>query len=174
MDVERGHEPGRQAVLRGERRDAGRRRRHRLVADELVDEVGGFPDAGRVDARVEAEARERRRRRLGGDAVEHERERVDGAGDEIRARARSLERRGQRDAAGALAVEADREARCFAHLADEVGSPLRAQRARRVVDEHARGAELRQPLRLLDEQVGVLGSGSGCARGRRRTPGPRR
>ena len=111
MDVERGHETRWQAVLRSERCDAGRCRRHRLVADELIHEVRGFPDAGRVDARVETEAGERRGRRLGGDPMQHERQRIDGAGDEIRARPRSLESRGQRHAAGALAVEADGKTR---------------------------------------------------------------
>ena len=111
MDVERRHEPGRQAMLRRQRGHARRRGRHRLVADELVDEVGGLPDAVRVDARVEAEARQRRRRRLGRDAVERERERVHGARDEIGARAGGFERGGERDSSGALAVEADREAR---------------------------------------------------------------
>ena len=106
--------------------------------------------------------------------MQHERKGIDGAGDEVRARAGSLERRGEGDTAGALAVEADGEARRLADLADEVRCPLRAQRARRVVNEDARGAELGQPLRLLGEQVGVLACGSGCARGLHRTPVPRR
>ena len=143
MDVERRHEPGRQAMLRGQGGHTRRRGRHRLVADELVDEVGGFPDAVRVDARVETEARQRRRRRLGRNPVERERERVDGARDEIGARAGGLQRRGERNASGALAVEADRKARHLAHLADEVRGPLWAQRSRRIVDEHTGGAELR-------------------------------
>ena len=54
--------PARQAVLRGADGDARRERRDRLVADVLVDEVGGAPERFDVDARVEAEARERRQR----------------------------------------------------------------------------------------------------------------
>ena len=99
---------------------------------------------------------ERRGERLAGDAVERERDRVDGAGDQVGAGARRLERRGERVAARALAVEADRAAR-------SPRATRRRARARRcgcsdagrVVDEDARGAELRQLARLLDERLGL-------------------
>ena len=45
--VDRGDEAGRQLVLRGPDGDAGRERRHGVFADELVDELGGLPEARR-------------------------------------------------------------------------------------------------------------------------------
>ena len=109
--VERRDEAGRQVVLGGAHGDPRRVRRHDLVADVLVDEVGGLPEPRDVDAGVEAHPGERGGERLARDAVERERERIDGAGDQVGARARGLERVRERGAAGALAVEADREAR---------------------------------------------------------------
>ena len=58
VDVERGDEAGRQAVLRGKRRDPGRQWRHGLVADVLVDEVRCPPQDVHVDTRVAAETGE--------------------------------------------------------------------------------------------------------------------
>ena len=107
VEIEGRDEAWREAVLGGERRDPWRRRRHGLVADELVDEVGGAPDRVRVDAGVEAEAAESGRGRLTGDAVQRQRERIDGAGDEVGAGTRRLDRRRERGASGPLAVEAD-------------------------------------------------------------------
>ena len=70
-------------MLRGADGDARRERRHRLVADVLVDEVGRPPERVDVDAAVEPEPLERARERLAGDAVERQRDRVDGARDEV-------------------------------------------------------------------------------------------
>ncbi len=73
-------------VLRRADGDPRRERRHRLVADVLVDEIAGAPERGDVDAGVEPHPGERLGQRLAGDAVERECERIDGAGDQLRAR----------------------------------------------------------------------------------------
>ncbi len=112
-------------MLCGEHRHARRGRRHRLVADELVYEIRRLPRAIDVDARIETEAAERRRRRLRRHTMERERERIDGAGDEVGAGPRRLERGCKGHPAGALAVEADRETRGVADGAHEVGRTLR-------------------------------------------------
>ena len=75
LHVERRDEADRQLVLRGAHGDPWRERRHRLVADVLVDEIGRLPEAIEVDARVEAEPGQRLRRRLGRDAVHRQRDR---------------------------------------------------------------------------------------------------
>ena len=59
MRVERGDEAGRQVVLGGAHREARRVRRHDLVADVLVDEVGRFPEPVDVDAGVKPHSVER-------------------------------------------------------------------------------------------------------------------
>ena len=99
--------------------------------------------ASEVDSCLEAEAAQRARQRLAGGAVEDERDRVHGAGDQVDAGAGGLDRGGERAAARALAVEADRKA---ARLA---GSP-----------RPARGHGAARASRT--------GRGSGCAR--RRAP----
>src|SRR5581483_4130037 len=57
--------------------------------------------------------------------------------------------------AGALAVEADRKPARLPHGADELAGARGIERARRIVQQHTRRAELRQPPRLLDERVSV-------------------
>ena len=60
----------RQVVLRREHGDARHERRHELVADVLVDEVGRLPERVDVDAGIEPDAGERLGERLARDAVE--------------------------------------------------------------------------------------------------------
>jgi hypothetical protein len=127
MDVERCDQARRQMVLRCAGRDPRGERRHRLVADVLVDEVGGAPERGDVDAGAQAQAVERVRERLTRSAVEDERDRVDRGGDQIRAGARGLDPRGERRAAGALAVEPDRQAARLAHALDELAHAVRLE-----------------------------------------------
>jgi hypothetical protein len=107
--VESGHEARRHPVLGGAHRDSGSERGDRLVADVLVDQLGGPPDRVDVDARVQAQPGQRRRHRLARDPVHHERDRVDSAGDQICAAAGGLERGRHRVPSGALAVEAHRQ-----------------------------------------------------------------
>jgi hypothetical protein len=118
---------------------------------------GGAPERRRVDAGVEVEARERLRERLARDAVERQRDRVDGARDQVGAGAGGLDRRGERRPRRALEVDADRQPARLAQLPHELPGAVRLERARRVVEEHARGAEARQARRLLDERLGLPG-----------------
>ena len=152
--VERGDEAGRQVVLGGADRETRRVRRHDLVADVLVDEVGGLPEPVDVDAGVEPHPGERRRQRLAGDAVERERERVDGAGDQVGSGARGLDRVGHAAAARALAVEADRQPGGLGDARDELARLVRLQAARRVVDQSACRVQVGELAGLLDERVG--------------------
>ena len=142
-----------QSVLGCADGDPRRERRDRLVADVLVDDLRGLPERVDVDARVEAEAGERLRERLARDAVDGERDRIDGARREIGAGPDRLERGGQRVAARALAVDADGQPARLADALDQLGCAVRAERAGRVVDDDARSAELGQLARLLDERV---------------------
>jgi hypothetical protein len=68
-----------------------------------------------------------------------------------------FERGCERAAAGALGVEADGQAARLAQRADELADPVRHERAGRVVEQQPRGAEVGQPLRLLDEDRGLAG-----------------
>ena len=146
-------EAGGQVVLRRAHGDARRERGDGLVADVLVDDVRGIPERCDVDARVEAHADERLRERLARDAVQRQREREDRAGDQLCAGACGRERRREGAAARALDVDADRQPARLGERADEVLRPVRLERAGRVVQEHADGAELGQRLRALDERV---------------------
>ena len=119
-DVERSDEADRELVLRGAHGDARRERRHRLVADVLVDEVGRLPEPSQIHARVETEPGERLRDRLGRDAVHGQRDGIDGGRDHVGAGARRLDRRRESVAACALRVEADRQAGDVAQLGDEL------------------------------------------------------
>ena len=87
--------------------------------------------------------------------MERERERIDGRRDEVRSRVDGGERRREADARRALDVEADREAARLPDPRDELLRPVRDERARRVVHEDPRRAELGQLPRLLDERVGL-------------------
>ena len=147
-------EARRQVVLGGAHGDPRRERRHRLVADVLVDELRRLPERVDVDAGVEPEPGERRRERLAGDAVERERDRVDGAGDRGRRRRappRARRRARCRPRPGSRGRPAGRSPRASAPTSSL--RALRLQRAGRVVEEHARGAELGQLARLLDERL---------------------
>ena len=108
--VEGGDEAGGKIVLGGPYRDAGRERRDRLVADVLVDQIRRLPEVLAVDARLEPEPFEDVGEPLAGDAVEDERDGVDGAGDAVRTGPCGLECRGERVPGRALAVDPDREA----------------------------------------------------------------
>ena len=119
----------------------------------LVDELRGLPDRLDVDARVVADAGERLGERLGRDAVGRERDRVDRTADQVDSGARRLERERQGVPARALAVEAHREAGELAQLGDELARAVRLEQAGRVVEHDARGADLRHPLRRLDQCV---------------------
>ncbi len=92
LRVDRRDEPDRHLAPRRPDGDAWQERRHRHVADVLVDEVGGLPEHLEVDAGVVPEPGQRLRRRLGRDAVAGERDRVDRAGDQVGAGPCGLER----------------------------------------------------------------------------------
>ena len=145
-------------MLRGENGDARHERRHELVADVLVDEVGRLPERVDVDAGVEARAGERLGERLARDAVQRERERVDRARDELRAGARGRERRGERAAAGALDVDPDGQAARLGERVDELLRRVRLEPAGRIVEQDAHRAELGQLLRALDERLELAGA----------------
>ncbi len=90
--------------------------------------------------------------------MERERERVDGRRDDVRADARRDERVRERRSSGRLDVEPDRKAARLLQALDELLRDVREERAGRVVDEHARGAEVAESPRLLDERVGLAGA----------------
>src|SRR5207244_6033318 len=92
---------------------------------------------------------------LPGDAMERERDRVDGAPDLVGAGTRGLERRGEGIPGGALAEDADGQAARLGELGDELARTVRLKRAGRVVEDDARGAELGELAGLLDELVGL-------------------
>ena len=54
--VDPGDDAGREVVPRSEHGDARHERRHELVADVLVDEVGRLPERVDVDAGIESDA----------------------------------------------------------------------------------------------------------------------
>ena len=116
-------------------------------------EVGRLPQRRRVDARLAAEPVERLDERLAGDAVQGQRQRVDGGGDQVGADARGDDRVEQPRAGRTLDEEADREARLLADPLDELLGEVRQQRVGRVVDDHAGRTERGDLLRPLDERV---------------------
>ena len=84
--------------------------------------------------------------------MERERDRVDRGGDEVGAGARGLERRRERVPPAPWQYRPT--GRPLASRArDELVRAVRLERAGRVVEQHARGAELGQLLRLLDERA---------------------
>jgi len=89
--------------------------------------------------------------------MERERERIDRAGDQLRARVCGRERRRKRAAAGALHVDPDRQAARLGERSDEILRLVRLERAGRVVQQHAYRAELGQSLRPLDQRVDLAG-----------------
>ena len=85
--------------------------------------------------------------------MERERERIDGGRHDVRADARGDERVRERSASGGLDVEPDREPARFGEPLDELLRDVRQQAAGRVVEQHARGAEIAEQPRLVDEGV---------------------
>ena len=83
-------------MLRGAHGDARGKRRHRFVADVFVDDVGRLPESRHVDVAVEPEPCQRLRERLARHAVQRERDRIDGGGDQVGSRTCGLERGGKR------------------------------------------------------------------------------
>ena len=158
VDVEGRDEARREVVLRGPNGDPRRERRQRLVADVVVDNVGRLPEALDVDPGVATEPVQRLDQRLARDPVEREGERVHRRRDDVRADPRRDERVRERRAAGGLDVEADRQPARLREPLDELLRDVREERAGRVVQEDARGAELAEALRLLDERVGLAGT----------------
>ncbi len=161
MHLERGHEAGRQVILGRANGDPRSDRRNGLVADVLVDHVRRLPQLRHVHPGPVTEPVERLGERLAGDAVQCERERVDGGRDEICARLDGGERGRERRSRRALHVEADRQLAGGLDPPDQFLRPVREERAGRVVHDHARRAELAELARLLDERVRL-----------RRPPGP--
>ena len=158
MHLERGDEPGGKVVLGGANGDPRRDLRHRLVADPLVDDVRGVPELRDVEPGPVAEAVERLRDRLARDAVERQRERVDGRRDEVGARVDGRECGCEADASGPLHVEADGKPARLLDPGDELLRLVREERAGRVVHDDPRRAEVGQLARLLDERVGLVGA----------------
>ena len=168
MDVQCGDEARGEAVLGGARCDPGRERRHRLVADVLVDEVGGAPERVHRHARRQPEPFQRVGGCLAGSTVEGERDRVDGAGDQVGAGARGLDRRGERRSACALAVEADGRP-----LASRIASTSSRTRCGSSEPDGSwistRAAPSSGRRRAWATRASVSPDGPGCRRGRRRT-----
>ena len=153
LRVERRHQPDRELALGGAHRDARRHRRDGLIADVLVDEVGGSPELVHVDSGGEAEPCERLRSPLGGDTVHGQGDRIDRGRDHVRAGARGFDRSCERVPARTLRVEAHRQAGDLAQLGDELARAMRLQHGRGIVEQDPRGAELRQALRRVDERL---------------------
>ena len=109
IGVERSDEARRQVVLGGTHGNTRSKWGHRFVADVFVDYVGRLPESRHVDVAVEPEPRKRLSERLARDAVQRERDRIDGRCDQVGSGTSGLEGRGQRVAARALAVDTDRK-----------------------------------------------------------------
>ena len=170
--VELGDEPGRQVVLGRAHGDSRRNGRNRILAERLVDELGGLPEEVERDAGVDVDLRQVLRDRLRRGPVERDRERIERARDAVRPGPRGLDRRGERGAAGALRVQADRQAARLADALDQLADAARGERAGRIVDEHARRAELAQVIRRARAGRRRRPRGRGCARARSRAPCP--
>ena len=155
--LELGDQSRRERVLGRTNGHAGRQRRHRLVPQRDVHELGAAPESIEVDAGVQPDPGERLRQRLGGDAVERERDRVERDRDPLRPRAHGLDRRREANAPGALAVEADGQAAGLAHALYELAGLRRVERAGGVVDQHPRGAKLGQLVRAFEQHVRLAG-----------------
>ena len=149
--VQLGDQPHGQPVEGGAQRDAGRdRQRRHLRRDVFVDESRRLPDAVGIDAVLEPEPGERVAQHLAGHPVQRVGDRQHGRGDRLGAVAGGLDRHRQRVSAGALAVEADRQAGGLRQLVDDAVARARVERAGRVVHQHVVGAQLGQPSRLVD------------------------
>ena len=88
--------------------------------------------------------------------MEAEGERVDGGRDEVGSRLDRSQRRRDPETGRALHVEAHREPARLANPRDELLGLVGEQRARGIVDDDARRAELRELPRLVDERVGLV------------------
>ena len=126
-----------------------------LVADVLVDHVGGAPEQVEVDAGVELETGQRLGQPLSGGAMKRQRDGIDGTRNAVGAGPHGLERGRERVPSRSLAVEADREPRLLADRMHELRRAVRQERSRRIVQEDARGTEIRQLACLLDQDVGL-------------------
>ena len=153
MQIERRDEPGGQVVLGCAHGDSRRERCDRLVADVLVDHVGGFPEARDINSCRAAQAVENVDQRLPRNAMQSERQRVDGGRHKVGAEACRDQRVGEPGSRSALDVEPDRQTARFGQPANELLGHMRRQRARWIVDDDARRAELGQSARLLDESL---------------------
>ncbi len=158
VHLERRDEPGRKVVLRRPHRDARWDRRHRLVADVLVDDVRGFPQLLRLNTGRVLEPLEGFRERFTGDPVERQREWVHRSGDEVGSGLDGRERGGDAHPGRALDVEADREPARLPNLCNQLTRLVRKEGAGRVVDDDPCRAELRQLARLFDERCGLVRS----------------
>ena len=151
--VEPRDEPRGQGELGGADGDPRGERRHGVVADVLVDELRGTPQGGAVDTGVHSQSGERRGERLAGDAVERQGHRVHRRRQQVGSGPRGLDRARERRTARALEVHAHREAARLLQAVHEVAGAAGLERAGRVVEEHPRRAELRQPPRALHERL---------------------
>ena len=124
----------------------------------LVDEVGRLPQHVDIDAGIQPDADQRLRERLARNPVERQRERVDRARDDLGARPGGGERRGERAAAGSLGIDPDWQSACVGERAHELLRGVWLQRARRVVEEDADGAELGQHPRPFDQRLDLAGA----------------
>ena len=155
--VELGDHAYRHPVERCAQRDPRRdRRRRHLRRDVLVDEAGGAPYLVDVHAVLDAEAGQPLAQHLGGHPVQRPGDRIARGRDRLGAVLRGLDRHRHRVAAGALAVEADRDAGGLAQLVDHLVAGARVERAGRIVQQHVVGAQLGQPAGLVQHprQVG--------------------
>ena len=154
--VELGHQARRELVLGRPHRNPRREWRHGIVSERRVDQLAGTPEGGNLDAGVETDARERLRECLRGHAVDGERNRIDGAGNDVRLRSCSLDRGGKRRSCRSLAVETDRQTARLADPPDENARATRIEGAGRVVHQCPRSAELVQVMSALEEDVAFV------------------
>ena len=124
----------------------------------LVDEVGCLPEDVGVDVAVEAEPCERLRQHLARGAVQRQRDRVDRASDQLGSGPGRLDRGGERVSARSLAVDGDGKPAFGLQPLHQLVRAVRRQRAGRVVQDDAGGAESGQLARLLDEKLCVAGT----------------
>ena len=89
--------------------------------------------------------------------MQRERDRVDGTRNQIGASTRSFEGGRERVTTGPLAVDAHRQTRLLAKPGDQLVRAVWLERPRRVVQQHANGAEIRQLARLRHQRVRLAG-----------------
>ena len=172
--VDPGDDAGREVVTRREHGDARDERSDELVADVLVENVGGLPERVDVDPRVEPAPSQRLGERLARDAVQRQCERVDRARDELCAGPGRGERRSEGAATRSLRVDPDGQAARLAERVNELLRGVRLQRAGRIVEEDTHRPELGQHPRPLDQRLDLAGAAPGCRRGPPRSRARRR